>query len=122
MICDLQMVGQVLHLLVAFWHWFALSLVSVSILRLFLLMLRLFSMRSLSSVPVGFFFFQAEDGIRDTSVLEFRRVLFRSRTDCTFTPPDRCCCPASQGVMARPAQTFTAASLSLVPPFHVEGP
>src|SRR5437762_12340838 len=24
------------------------------------------------------FFFQAEDGIRDTSVLEFRRVLFRS--------------------------------------------
>src|SRR5437879_13507261 len=26
-----------------------------------------------------FFFFQAEDGIRDTSVLEFRRVLFRSR-------------------------------------------
>src|SRR5919204_1601256 len=25
-----------------------------------------------------FFFFQAEDGIRDTSVTEFRRVLFRS--------------------------------------------
>src|SRR5437762_7751939 len=25
------------------------------------------------------FFFQAEDGIRDTSVMEFRRVLFRSR-------------------------------------------
>src|SRR3989339_247039 len=29
-------------------------------------------------VPVFFFFFQAEDGIRDWSVLEFRRVLFRS--------------------------------------------
>ena len=25
------------------------------------------------------FFFQAEDGIRDSSVTEFRRVLFRSR-------------------------------------------
>jgi len=25
-----------------------------------------------------FFFFQAEDGIRDIGVLEFRRVLFRS--------------------------------------------
>src|SRR5437868_8314648 len=27
-----------------------------------------------------FFFFQAEDGIRDRNVTEFRRVLFRSRT------------------------------------------
>jgi len=27
---------------------------------------------------VCFFFFQAEDGIRDIGVLEFRRVLFRS--------------------------------------------
>src|SRR2546427_2556599 len=29
-------------------------------------------------VFAGFFFFQAEDGIRDLTVLEFRRVLFRS--------------------------------------------
>src|SRR5260370_15615429 len=32
----------------------------------------------LSSLRRGFFFCQAEDGIRDSSVMEFRRVLFRS--------------------------------------------
>src|SRR5437762_1636944 len=32
----------------------------------------------LSFISGRLFFFQAEDGIRDTSVLEFRRVLFRS--------------------------------------------
>src|SRR5437867_4708673 len=30
---------------------------------------------------VFFFFFQAEDGIRDRTVMEFRRVLFRSADD-----------------------------------------
>src|SRR5437867_6226761 len=34
---------------------------------------------------ISFFFFQAEDGIRDTSVLEFRRVLFRSAPDTLRT-------------------------------------
>src|SRR6267154_4564836 len=42
-----------------------------------------------------FFFFQAEDGIRDGRVMEFRRVLFRSngaeqllgRGDMLFLPP-----------------------------------
>jgi len=33
---------------------------------------------------VLFFFFQAEDGIRDIGVTEFRRVLFRSHTP-TYT-------------------------------------
>src|SRR5438270_1680734 len=38
-------------------------------------------MRSLTIVPSWFFFFfQAEDGIRDLTVTGFRRVLFRSRT------------------------------------------
>src|SRR5260370_31455736 len=32
------------------------------------------------SRSIDIFFFQAEDGIRDSSVLEFRRVLFRSKT------------------------------------------
>ena len=33
-----------------------------------------------------FFFFQAEDGIRVTSVLEFRRVLFRSVAEAKHDP------------------------------------
>src|SRR2546427_5979011 len=46
------------------------------------------------------FFFQAEDGIRDLTVLEFRRVLFRSmirhtRFDCDWSSDvcssDLCC-------------------------------
>src|SRR5260370_9235862 len=43
--------------------------------------------------PPNFFFFQAEDGIRDSSVMEFRRVLFRScasaqyGVDTTFWGP-----------------------------------
>src|SRR3989475_9251465 len=32
------------------------------------------------SVDCSFFFFQAEDGIRDVAGLEFRRVLFRSHS------------------------------------------
>src|SRR2546427_35574 len=35
-----------------------------------------------------FFFFQAEDGIRDLTVLEFRRVLFRSRAAANFANHD----------------------------------
>src|SRR5215813_8754137 len=34
-----------------------------------------------------FFFFQAEDGIRDADVTEFRRVLFRSRRALPLLPP-----------------------------------
>src|SRR5438093_11040805 len=41
-----------------------------------------------------FFFFQAEDGIRDWSVTEFRRVLFRSishdREKCLTEPLQHC--------------------------------
>src|SRR6266705_3099507 len=36
------------------------------------------SMKSISRICSTFFFFQAEDGIRDRNGLEFRRVLFRS--------------------------------------------
>src|SRR2546422_11503673 len=35
---------------------------------------------SICSLFVFFFFFQAEDGIRDVAVTGFRRVLFRSRS------------------------------------------
>src|SRR5438445_3350882 len=43
---------------------------------------------------ISFFFFQAEDGIRDIGVTEFRRVLFRSESqvgelDVTFSWRDR---------------------------------
>src|SRR5437762_3668438 len=41
-----------------------------------------------SGTPAPVFFFQAEDGIRDTSVMEFRRVLFRSPVR---TLPQRTC-------------------------------
>src|SRR5215467_15119362 len=37
-----------------------------------------FSRLSATGLLVEFFFFQAEDGIRDYKVTEFRRVLFRS--------------------------------------------
>src|SRR5260363_404684 len=40
-----------------------------------------------------FFFFQAEDGIRDDLVTEFRRVLFRSPTAAPIMPA--CMCAAS---------------------------
>src|SRR2546430_4374874 len=43
----------------------------------------------------NFFFFQAEDGIRDLTVTEFRRVLFRSDAGCPR--------PAAPGP-ARPAR------------------
>src|SRR5260363_281099 len=39
----------------------------------------LFCVCQLDEAQVVFFFFQAEDGIRDDLVMEFRRVLFRSK-------------------------------------------
>src|SRR5207237_7787856 len=58
---------------------------------------------SVSSVL--FFFFQAEDGIRDSSVMEFRRVLFRSR-DCRSRNP-------IVNAVAAPAVSAVSASMTL---------
>src|SRR6266576_1230286 len=45
------------------------------------LMVILYTIYMQESIIVHFFFFQAEDGIRDLYVTEFRRVLFRSVTN-----------------------------------------
>src|SRR6266496_6464901 len=42
-----------------------------------------FLLAALTLVSGSAFFFQAEDGIRDLYVTEFRRVLFRSNFDCS---------------------------------------
>src|SRR5687768_18236292 len=44
-----------------------------------------------------FFFFQAEDGIRDVAVTEFRRVLFRSMESRPFGPTKRDVAVIGQG-------------------------
>src|SRR5690554_7056314 len=72
--------------------------------------------------PLFFFFFQAEDGIRDADVTEFRRVLFRSFTGrrcrspgfaghrAPAAPPARRWCPRRTPGRSVPSPAATPAA------------